>query len=538
VEKGLPTAADFAARPKNKFPCQILPPTPVSLDEPHGRLRGNQALSLEIRKYFAVSTASTALLPSNGWLPEGTPTMPGKRFTLIAQDRTLALAVQGHLHEALGEPVLLGELAGLRDRLEKDAPGVLLLAAETPEDFEQGLRLAEEMLRQPGPSPIVLVERDAGEEGPGRTEPGADAARLGWPRDALALVRRIREFLQSPQADTPPSPVAEIERRLLEQTPSLYPLVEGLALAAAHDVTVLLTGETGTGKTFLARLIHECSSRRGHRFLQVPCGALSANLVESEFFGHVRGAFTGADRPKVGKFAAAGEGTLLLDEIDTLGLDLQAKLLRVIETGEYEPVGSNETRYSTARLIVASNWNLELAVDQGRFRRDLYYRLNVMPFHLPPLRERVRDIAPLVRGMAARYGRKFGKDWPAELFRVCPQALDALEAFPWPGNIRQLENVVQQAVLVAAGPVLSLEHLPGAVRDHALRAGSGRPSEAESLQEQQEAGEKRLIQKALTDSGYNRTVAARALGISKVTLYRKLKKYGLMGLPLRPDPAS
>src|SRR5207237_8553360 len=144
----------------------------------------------------------------------------------------------------------------------------------------------------------------------------------------------------------------------------------------------LLTGETGTGKTYLARLVHECSPRKDHRFLVVPCGALSANLVESEFFGHTKGAFTGADRPKIGKFAAAGDGTLLMDEIDALGLEQQANLLRVIETGEYEPVGSNETLHCSARMIVASNWILEVAVDCGKFSRGLYYRLASMSFSL------------------------------------------------------------------------------------------------------------------------------------------------------------
>jgi transcriptional regulator with PAS, ATPase and Fis domain len=307
-------------------------------------------------------------------------------------------------------------------------------------------------------------------------------------------------------------------------------LVESLALAASHDLTVLFTGETGTGKTYLARLIHELSPRKENRLLMVPCGALTANLVESEFFGHVKGAFTGADHDKEGKFAAAGNGTLLLDEIDALGLEQQANLLRVIETGEYEPVGSNKTQICKARIIAASNANLEAAVKAGKFRPDLYFRLNVMTFHLPPLRERLEDIAPLARSLVARYAAKFHKP----LFDISPEAITSLESFPWLGNIRQLDNVLQQAVLIATGPMLQRENLPQAVQQSTKQERIA----DDSLAHNREIIERSVIQRVLAGCDYSRARTEDALGISRVALYKKMKKYGLMEEPILSLHAS
>jgi DNA-binding NtrC family response regulator len=463
--------------------------------------------------------------------------MSGSRLALVAEDQRLASAISAHLKKALGQPPFVCEFEEIRDRLSHDTDGLLVLAASTAADSEHVLRLVQEIYLQKLPPIILVVEGN----GVGRDKDLSNldpyvAARLNWPEQANELVGQVQERLgrgRNVFTDREHESLEEvIGRRLLCQTPSLLPLVERIALGASHDVTVLLTGETGTGKTYLARLMHECSPRKNHRFLVVPCGALSPNLVESEFFGHTKGAFTGADRPKVGKFAAAGNGTLLLDEIDALGLEQQANLLRVIETGEYEPVGSNETQISTARIIVASNWNLEEAVERGKFRRDLYYRLNVMSFHLPPLRERVQDISPLVRGMAARFNHKFRK----ELFDISPEAMGALETFPWPGNIRQLENVIQQAVLVSTGPELLLEHLPQQVQEHVtLRNGNGHAKE-DSLMHNREILERNVIQRALVSCGYSRARAANSLGISRVTLYKKMKKYGLMSVPLQSLP--
>lgn len=249
-------------------------------------------------------------------------------------------------------------------------------------------------------------------------------------------------------------------RSLVTFTPAMFEMMDELKVAARHSVTVLLIGETGCGKTFLARLIHELSDRRDERFCTVACGALPPDLIESELFGYVKGAFTGADRDREGKFAAAGRGTLLLDEIDVLPLDQQAKLLRVIETGELEPVGSNDTHYSQARLIVASNYNLEDLVRAGRFRTDLYYRLNILNFRLPPLRERPWDIEYLARKFALDHSRTHG----IPLRAIEPEFLAALRAYPWPGNIREMENVVRRAVLYCHRGVLTVQDLPSTIR--------------------------------------------------------------------------
>jgi DNA-binding NtrC family response regulator len=464
--------------------------------------------------------------------------MSGSRLALVADDPRLAGAIQTHLKKALGQCVFHCKFEAIRQHLGADTDGLLLLAASSATEAEQILALVQEIYLQKLPPILLIVEAESGADR--RNLAGVDAyvaGRLHWPEDAGKLVDQVRQRLGRGHTfvGTGEESLEEvISRRLLCQTPSMLPMVERIALAASHDVTVLLTGETGTGKTYLARLLHDCSPRKNHRFLVVPCGALSANLVESEFFGHTRGAFTSADRPKVGKFAAAGPGTLLLDEIDALGLEQQTNLLRVIETGEYEPVGSNETQHCAARIIVASNWNLEEAVERGKFRRDLYYRLNVMSFHLPPLRERVQDISPLVRGMTARFTSKFRK----ELFDISPEAMAALESFPWPGNLRQLENVIQQAVLVSTGPELLLGHLPSAVQEYAASRNGSAPVETESLMHNREIAERSSIQRALVSCGYSRARAAHALGISRVTLYKKMKKYGLMAVPLHPAQAQ
>ncbi|MFL5243381.1 MAG: sigma 54-interacting transcriptional regulator [Gemmataceae bacterium] len=461
--------------------------------------------------------------------------MSANRLALVADDQTLAASIQSALKKNLGFCPPIRSFQAVRDCLGRDTDGVMVLAAATSQDLEQAHRLVQEITILQYPVNSVLIQgENLGTDQPAFISLHQPAIhRFRWPLGSELLTTLIKErvgkgagFLDDDHSEG----ISDIiSRRLVSHTPSLLPLVERITLTATHDVTVLLTGETGTGKTFLARLMHDCSPRRGNPFMVVPCGAQPANLVESAFFGHTKGAFTGADRAKLGKFAAAGEGTILLDEIDTLGLEQQASLLRVIETGEYEPVGSNETNYCKARVIVASNWDLQEATIGGRFRPDLYYRLNGMAFHLPPLRERIQDIAPLVRGMAAKFNTKFRKD----LFRISSEAMAALETFHWPGNIRQLENAVQQAVLVSTGPELLLQHLPQPIREYMPATNGESTPRGESLLHNREVLERNVIQRALANNANSRARAANALGISRVTLYKKMKKYGLMNAPLR-----
>ncbi len=453
--------------------------------------------------------------------------MANPRVVLVADDSAFAQGVQIHLREHAGQAAAVASYAAMAEQLTCDSDGLLLLSVANLVEQAQARLLVQQLALQKWPALVVVLDG----LGPTSRLAGLEryvSRRLLWPLDAHRLTVLVRELDYDRHFRVTANENLEdtLSRRLFSLTPSLLPLVDRIALGASHDVTVLINGETGAGKTYLARLMHDYSPRRHHRFLTIGCGAISANLIESEFFGHAKGSFTGADRTKIGKFAAVGEGTLLLDEIDTLALEQQATLLRVIETGEFEPVGSTETQHCNARLVVASNIDLEKAVALGKFRADLYFRLNVMSFHLPPLRERISDIEPLARGMAVRFARKFNK----ELYDIHPEALAALESFTWPGNLRQLENVIQHAVLMSSGPELLLRHLPTAVQE----ATEAPPYEdmpimlGDSLHEQRDQAERSVIHRALVTSGFNRTRAADSLGISRVTLYKKMRKYGLL----------
>ena len=334
----------------------------------------------------------------------------------------------------------------------------------------------------------------------------------------------------SGRLDREPHALAGITRRFETRTPRMRQMLADLEIAAKHNVTILLIGETGSGKTFLSRLIHEVSPRRDDPFVTVACGALPADLIESELFGHVKGAFTSAHADKEGKFVAAGNGSLLLDEIDVLPPEQQVKLLRVIETGEFEPVGSNQTMRNASRLVVASNLDLQPLVEQGKFRPDLYYRLNMLKFEVLPLRERRLDIPLLAERFVSQLCQRHG----TEVTEIDRAVMEAFMAYPWPGNVRELENVIQRAVIYANGGHLQVEHLPpnivsgaaGPANDPSVSFSTRQP-DSTSLGDQIALTEREIIEQTLFRNNFSRTNTAKELGISRVTLYNKMKKYGM-----------
>ncbi len=282
--------------------------------------------------------------------------------------------------------------------------------------------------------------------------------------------------------------------------------------------TVLITGESGTGKEVVARAIHQQSFRKNQPFIPIHCAALSPTLLESELFGHEKGAFTGAVARKKGKFEAADGGTVFLDEVNEIPLEMQVKLLRFLEMKELERVGGTESIPVDVRLLAASNADLEKLVRAGRMRQDLFFRLNVLRLDLPPLRERAEDIPILVH----EFIREFSRENRKKITAITPAALRALQEYRWPGNVRELKNCLESMVVLAKNPILDLEDLPPRIE---IKSAGKTPAPAELNLKKRE---KEAIEAALGRAAGNKCRAAGLLGISRRTLYRKLKEYGLM----------
>jgi two-component system response regulator AtoC len=310
---------------------------------------------------------------------------------------------------------------------------------------------------------------------------------------------------------------------IVGRSPALASVLALVAKAAPHPSTVLVTGESGTGKELIAKALHRQSPRAAGPFVAINCGAIPEALLESELFGHARGAFTGAIADRRGLFEEAGGGTLFLDELGELTPSLQVKLLRVLQEGEVRRVGDNASRPVDVRLVAATSRDLEADVATGRFRPDLYYRVNVVHLHLPPLRERRDDIPELVHHFVSLYARRLG----VRVTRVSAQAMRHLMEYGWPGNVRELENVVERALVLAEGDTIEVEQLPAHLRTPAEHPTPQRDDLDLSVKRQAEALERSLIRTALERTGGNRSRAAKLLELSHRALLYKIREYGL-----------
>ena len=306
-----------------------------------------------------------------------------------------------------------------------------------------------------------------------------------------------------------------------EKMQSVYNIIDSVA---STNATILITGESGTGKGMVAKGIHMCDEKRKNKpFVEISCGALSETLLESELFGHMKGAFTGAIKDKEGRFEYAKGGTIFLDEIDAFSPSLQVKLLKVLQDGVFERVGDNVTRKAEARIIVATNQRLTDLVEKGTFREDLYYRINVIAIEMPPLRERKNDIEGLVQHFIKIYSESNNKD----ISGVSDELIKTFKGYNWPGNIRELENAIEGAVIMARNKTLEIDNVPNStkfVQTETKVAGA----ESKSLKKVTEQPEKDHIIAVLNECNWNRNKAAAALGVNRTTLYNKMKKYNIL----------
>lgn len=306
-----------------------------------------------------------------------------------------------------------------------------------------------------------------------------------------------------------------------EKMQKIYSLIEAITTTRT---TVLIHGESGTGKRLIAHAVHKYNEQeRGKPFVEVSCGALTETLLESELFGHVKGSFTGAIKDRIGRFELAHGGTIFLDEIDASSPALQVKLLRILQDGEFEHVGDAKTIQVDVRVIAATNQNLQELIAQGKFRKDLYYRLNIISIDIPPLRERKGDIPLLVQEFIKKHARHISK----KIEGISDDTLKMLTEYPWPGNVRELENAIERAIILSKGHIISPCDLPKSISSSdSIKSSEHLP--ACKLKDALKSPEKDIILKALDCANWNRNEAARILGINRTTLYKKMHKFSLL----------
>jgi DNA-binding NtrC family response regulator len=430
---------------------------------------------------------------------------------------------------------------GLR-QVGAETPDVILLDLRLPD--QSGLEVYQQLRQIDARIPVIFITLAKSADAAIEAMKQGAYDYLFKPLDLHQLRRVAGEALEVARRMRAPAVLAEaaadpdVDGAIVGSCPAMREVYKAVGRVAAQDVPVLITGESGTGKELVARAIYQHGPRAKAPFLALNCAAIPEQLLESELFGHEKGAFTGADRRRIGKFEQVSGGTLFLDEIGDMPLALQAKILRLLQEQSFERVGGNETVQTDVRLIAATQCDLKAWSEEGKFRPDLYYRLGVFTIHLSPLRERGDDLPLLVRHYLRRFSRELGR----EVHEVAPEALERLRGYPWPGNIRELQSVLKQALLKASGTVLLPAFLPdlSGRPDESGRAASGADLDLEAFIGQRlgpdatdlyadthRQVDRVLLPRVLEYTGGNQHQAARLLGIARQTLRQKLRDLGL-----------
>jgi DNA-binding NtrC family response regulator len=480
------------------------------------------------------------------------------RLLLVDDDPGLILDQIEHVFAPQGVEITTASTGaeGLH-QFEKNHPDVVLLDLRLPD--LSGLEVFRQIHQLDARTPVVFITATM------TAETAIEAVRQGAfdylfkPVDLEQLSRVIGEAFELSRLMRVPAILSEtvpdeaVGDAIIGRCPAMREVYKAIGRVADQTVIVLITGESGTGKELVARAIYQHGARSKAPFLAINCAAIPENLLESELFGHEKGAFTGADRRRIGKFEQCNGGTIFLDEIGDMPLATQGKMLRLLQDQTFERVGGNETIRTDVRLIAATNRELKGMCDDGRFRPDLYYRLSVFTIPLPPLRERGDDLAMLVN----HYVRNFDRELGREVRQVAPEALAILSAYSWPGNIRELQSVIKQALLRASGSVLVPAFLPDSLSQNGQRDASTQSNGPEGfnfenlIQEKLQSGapdvyalihaelDRILLPQAYRFANGNQHQAARILGIARQTLRQKLRDLGLIATPsAEPDDAD
>ena len=405
---------------------------------------------------------------------------------------------------------------------EKDDPDLIFLDIKMP--LLDGMDVLRRLKEMDVAAPVVMLS------GHGNVKTAVEATKLGAfdfiekpPESELLLLVARNALSQKKLRDENRrlKLVFDERYRMVGESAALERVWEQIQRAAPTTATVLIMGESGVGKEMVARAIHRNSLRRDEPFVQVNCAAIPEELIESELFGHEKGSFTGATEKQIGKFELAHKGTIFLDEVGDMSLKTQAKVLRVLQEGEVERIGSQKTLQVDVRVIAATNKDLEQAIEEGAFREDLYFRLSVIPVRVPPLRERPDDIAPLVE----HFIEYFSNEHNFKKKALAPEAREAMKRHPWRGNVRELRNAIERLLIMVEGSEIKLEHLADVLR-RAGESASAAPVTG-SLKDFKESAERAYLVQKLRESRWNISATAAAIGTPRSNLYKKLEQYGI-----------